>query len=63
MTATTYPLPEINAIPVAELAAALGHPGRMLEYVAERAAADRPYRTVAALHEALMQAVRAATVR
>jgi len=60
MTATTHSLAEINAMPAADFMASLGEVFEHAPWVAERAAADRPYRTVAALHEALMQAVRAA---
>jgi 2-oxo-4-hydroxy-4-carboxy-5-ureidoimidazoline decarboxylase len=58
MTATTYSLGEINAMPAAELVAALGDVFEHAPWVAERAAAGRPYPSVTALHEALMQAVR-----
>jgi 2-oxo-4-hydroxy-4-carboxy-5-ureidoimidazoline decarboxylase len=57
MTATTYSLGEINAMPAADFAAALGDVFEHAPWVAERAAADRPYPTVAALHDGLMQAV------
>src|ERR1700730_17430325 len=62
MTATTYSLGEINAVPAADLAAALGDVFEHAPWVAERAAADRPYPTITALHDGLMQAVRAAPV-
>jgi 2-oxo-4-hydroxy-4-carboxy-5-ureidoimidazoline decarboxylase len=58
MTATTHSLPEINAMPAAEFVAALGDVFEHAPWVAERAAAGRPYASVAALHGALMQAVR-----
>lgn len=58
MTATTHSLAEINAMPAAAFVAALGDVFEHAPWVAERAAAGRPYRTVAALHQALMQAVR-----
>jgi 2-oxo-4-hydroxy-4-carboxy-5-ureidoimidazoline decarboxylase len=56
--ATTHSLPEINAMPAAEFVAALGDVFEHAPWVAERAAAGRPYRSVAALHAALVQAVR-----
>lgn len=58
MTATTHSLAEINALPAAQFVAALGDVFEHAPWVAERAANGRPYRTVAALHDALMQAVR-----
>ncbi len=57
MTATTHSLDEINAMPAAEFAAALGEVFEHAPWVAERAAAHRPFATVAALHAALLQAV------
>ena len=62
MTATTYSLGEINAMPAADFAAALGDVFEHAPWVAERAAADRPYPTVAALHDGLMQAVHGVSV-
>jgi 2-oxo-4-hydroxy-4-carboxy-5-ureidoimidazoline decarboxylase len=62
MTATTYSLGEINAMPAADFAAALGDVFEQAPWVAERAAADRPYPTVAALHDGLMQAVHGVSV-
>jgi 2-oxo-4-hydroxy-4-carboxy-5-ureidoimidazoline decarboxylase len=58
MTATTHSLLEINAMATAEFVAALGDVFEHAPWVAERAATGRPYPSVAALHEALMQAVR-----
>jgi 2-oxo-4-hydroxy-4-carboxy-5-ureidoimidazoline decarboxylase len=58
MTATTYSLAEINAMPAADFVAALGDVFEHAPWVAERAAAERPYPTVGALHDGLMQAVR-----
>jgi 2-oxo-4-hydroxy-4-carboxy-5-ureidoimidazoline decarboxylase len=58
MTATTHSLAEINAMPAVELVAALGDVFEHAPWVTERAAAGRPYPSVAALHHALMQAVR-----
>ncbi|HEV2955252.1 MAG TPA: 2-oxo-4-hydroxy-4-carboxy-5-ureidoimidazoline decarboxylase [Xanthobacteraceae bacterium] len=62
MAATTYSLAEINAMPAAEFVAALGDVFEHAPWVAERAAAGRPYASVAALHGALMQAVDGAPV-
>ena len=58
MTATTHSLAEINAMPAADFVAALGGIFEHAPWVAERAADGRPYPTIAALHNALMQAVR-----
>jgi 2-oxo-4-hydroxy-4-carboxy-5-ureidoimidazoline decarboxylase len=60
MAATTYSLAEINAMPAADFVAALGDVFEHAPWVAERAAAGRPYPTVAALHGGLMQAIRTA---
>jgi 2-oxo-4-hydroxy-4-carboxy-5-ureidoimidazoline decarboxylase len=60
MAATTYSLAEINAMPAAEFAAALGDVFEHAPWVAERAAAGRPYPSVAALHAALMGTLDAA---
>jgi 2-oxo-4-hydroxy-4-carboxy-5-ureidoimidazoline decarboxylase len=60
MTATTHSLAELNAMPTAHFAAALGEVFEHAPWVAERAAAARPFPTVAALHAALMQAVHGA---
>ena len=57
MTATTYSLAEINAMPAADFVAALGDVFEHAPWVAEGAAAGRPYPTVGALHDGLMQAV------
>jgi 2-oxo-4-hydroxy-4-carboxy-5-ureidoimidazoline decarboxylase len=57
MTATSHSLVGINAMPAAQFVAALGDVFEHAPWVAERAVASRPYRTVAALHDALMQAV------
>jgi 2-oxo-4-hydroxy-4-carboxy-5-ureidoimidazoline decarboxylase len=62
MAATTYSLDEINAMPAADFVAALGDVFEHAPWVAERAAAGRPYPTVAALHDGLMQAVHGAPV-
>jgi 2-oxo-4-hydroxy-4-carboxy-5-ureidoimidazoline decarboxylase len=60
MAATTHSLTEINALPAADFVAALGDVFEHAPWVAERAAAGRPYRSVAALHDGLMQAVHGA---
>ena len=60
MAATTCSLAELNAMPAAEFAAALGDVFEHAPWVAARAEPGRPYPDVAALHEALMQAVRGA---
>jgi 2-oxo-4-hydroxy-4-carboxy-5-ureidoimidazoline decarboxylase len=57
MAATTYSLAELNAMPAADFAAALGDIFEHAPWVAERGAAGRPYPSVPALHAALMQAV------
>jgi 2-oxo-4-hydroxy-4-carboxy-5-ureidoimidazoline decarboxylase len=57
MTGTTYSIAEINAMPAADFVAALGDVFEHAPWVAERAAAARPYPTVGALHDGLMQAV------
>lgn len=57
MTATTYSLAAINAMPAETFVAALGDVFEHAPWVAERAAAGRPYPSVPALHAALMQAV------
>jgi 2-oxo-4-hydroxy-4-carboxy-5-ureidoimidazoline decarboxylase len=62
MAATTYSLDEINAMPAADFVAALGDVFEHARWVAERAAAGRPYPTVAALHAGLVQAVHGAPV-
>src|ERR1700740_2098865 len=60
MTATTHSLAEINAMPAADFVAALGDVFEHAPWVAERAAAGRPYPTVPALHDGWMRAVHAA---
>ena len=60
MAATTYSLAEINAMPAADFVAALGEVFEHAPWVAERAAGGRPYLTVAALHDGLMQVVQGA---
>jgi len=53
-------LDQLNASDRAEFVAAVGDVFEHAPWVAERAQAARPFATVAALHEAMMQAVRAA---
>ena len=60
MAATTYSLAELNAMPAAAFVATLGDVFEHAPWVAERAAVGRPYPSVPALHEALMQVVHAA---
>ncbi len=50
-------LDEVNAAPAADLVAALGAIFEHAPWVAEQAAAGRPFATVAALHEAMCAAV------
>lgn len=50
----------LNGMPAPSFVAALGEAFEHAPWVAETAAAGRPYPTVTALHEAMMQAVRAA---
>src|SRR5262245_1035813 len=57
MTATTHSLAKINAMPAADFAAALGEVFEHAPWVAEGAAAARPYPSVEALHAGLMRAV------
>lgn len=59
MTATLT-LDRLNALPNQDFAAALGDIFEYSAWVAEAAAAARPYPTVSALHEGMMQAVRQA---
>jgi 2-oxo-4-hydroxy-4-carboxy-5-ureidoimidazoline decarboxylase len=53
-------LDEVNAAPVTALVAALGAVFEHAPWVVEKAAAARPFATVAALHEAMLAAVYAA---
>jgi 2-oxo-4-hydroxy-4-carboxy-5-ureidoimidazoline decarboxylase len=62
MAATTYSLAEINAMPAADFAAALGDVFEHAPWVTKLAAGGRPYPTIAALHDGLMQAVHGAPV-
>jgi 2-oxo-4-hydroxy-4-carboxy-5-ureidoimidazoline decarboxylase len=58
MTGTTLSLEALNALPASSFVAALGKAFEHADWVAAVAAEGRPYPTVAALHEAMMQAVR-----
>jgi 2-oxo-4-hydroxy-4-carboxy-5-ureidoimidazoline decarboxylase len=60
MTETTHSLAELNAASAEDFAAALGEVFEHAPWVAAGAAAARPFPTVAALHDGLMQAVRTA---
>jgi len=56
----THTLDDLNRMPAAAFAAAIGDTFEHAPWVAEAAAAKRPFATVTALHEAMMGAVRAA---
>ncbi|MDX2203681.1 MAG: 2-oxo-4-hydroxy-4-carboxy-5-ureidoimidazoline decarboxylase [Hyphomicrobiaceae bacterium] len=60
MTAPRHTLAELNAADARDFAAALGEIFEHAPWVAEAAAAGRPYATVADLHAAMCAAVRAA---
>jgi 2-oxo-4-hydroxy-4-carboxy-5-ureidoimidazoline decarboxylase len=60
MTATTRSLADLNAASAADFAAALGDVFEHAPWVAASAAAARPFASVTALHDALMDVVRAA---
>jgi 2-oxo-4-hydroxy-4-carboxy-5-ureidoimidazoline decarboxylase len=51
------PLQQLNSIPVMEFVAALGDVFEHAPWVAEQAAAGRPYPTIEALHAAMLRAV------
>jgi 2-oxo-4-hydroxy-4-carboxy-5-ureidoimidazoline decarboxylase len=57
MTTVPLSLSGLNGLPPASFVAALGEVFEHAPWVAEAAAAGRPYPTVAALHDAMMQAV------
>ena len=57
----TITLAELNTMPAAEFTQRLGAIFEHSPWVAERAAARRPFASVAQLHEAMAEAVRAAT--
>ena len=58
MTSPRLTLSGLNALPAPSFVAALGEVFEHAPWVAEAAAAGRPYPTVTALHDAMMQAVR-----
>lgn len=60
MASAPLTLSGLNAMPALSLVAALGEVFEHAPWVAEAAAAGRPYPTVTALHDAMMQAVRQA---
>src|SRR5215510_13499612 len=60
MTGTPLGLEALNAMPASSFVAALDKAFEHAPWVAEVAAEGRPYPTVAALHDAMMQAVREA---
>ena len=60
MTRPPLTLDALNAMPASSFVAAVGKAFEHAPWVAEGAAAGRPYPTVAALHDAMMQAVRSA---
>ncbi len=60
MTASTLTLDGLNALPPEDFVAALADVFEHAPWVAEAASRHRPYATVAALHDAMMAAVRTA---
>src|SRR5216684_2760826 len=60
MPSPAQTLSGLNGLPAPSFVAALGEVFEHAPWVAEGAAAGRPYPTVAALHDAMMQAVRSA---
>jgi 2-oxo-4-hydroxy-4-carboxy-5-ureidoimidazoline decarboxylase len=60
MSTARLSLSGLNELPASSFVAALGEVFEHAAWVAEAAAAGRPYPTVTALHDAMMQAVRAA---
>ena len=60
MTRPPLSLDALNAMPASSFVAALGEAFEHAPWVAEGAAAGRPYPTVAALHDAMMQVVHSA---
>jgi len=63
MTAPALTLSGLNALPAAPFVAALADVFERAPWVAEAAAAGRPYPTETALHDAMMHAVRTALPR
>ena len=60
MTTSRLTLFGLNELPASSFVAALGEVFEHAAWVAETAATGRPYSTVTALHDAMMQAVRQA---
>jgi len=60
MTSPTQTLSGLNGLPASSFVAALGEVFEFAAWVAEATAPGRPYPTVTALHDAMMQAVRRA---
>ena len=60
MNTTRLSLSDLNVRPIPSFVAALGEVFEHAAWVAEAAAGSRPYPTVAALHDGMMRAVRAA---
>jgi 2-oxo-4-hydroxy-4-carboxy-5-ureidoimidazoline decarboxylase len=60
MSNPTQTLSALNGLPASSFVAALGEVFEFAPWVAEATAAGRPYPTVTALHDAMMQAVRQA---
>jgi 2-oxo-4-hydroxy-4-carboxy-5-ureidoimidazoline decarboxylase len=60
MTAPALTLSDLNTLPAASFVAALADAFEHAPWVADAAARGRPYPTVTALHDAMMQAVRSA---
>lgn len=58
MTRPPQTLDALNAMPASSFVAALGEAFEHAPWVAEGVANGRPYPTVAALHDAMMQEVR-----
>src|SRR5882757_4620050 len=58
MTSPTQTLSGLNGLPASSFVAALGEVFEFAAWVAEATALGRPYPTVTALHDAMMQAVR-----
>src|SRR3954470_20912664 len=61
MTSPAKILSDLNGLPAPSFVAALGEVFEFAPWVAEAVAPARPYPTVTALHDAMMQAVRQAT--
>ena len=61
MTSPAKTLSDLNGLPASSFVAALGEVFELAPWVAEAAAAGRPYPTVSALHDAMMRTVRQAS--